>query len=318
MGPPSSFFLAIVAIVILFFAILSFISAVNYKNVSNNDTEGDSISKGTANSLSTTMIIFGIIMILVFIWFGYLIFTYDRKDNPLIDKRDTSLLVKAKESINKLQSVKESYNKLTERFNEFRKKASEKDKEKSSWDYCPDPLIKLSIKDKTGKIQEVKYDKNGEPTELIIKPESVGEGCNKTFRKLEFNMETQPCYTIDQDCEMGKGGSGLLGKKWGNMMGGGMMTQSMNVNAPIGFGSSNFIPGMKNVINPSFQVTDMNNMMKQGCEQKEGFLTKKSVPLPGVNFGSCEKPQVPMGNRNAPPMLPFASTTGFYQPTSGM
>ena len=295
MGPPSSFFLAIVAIVILAFAILSFISAVNYKNVSNNDTEGESISKGTANSLSTTMIIFGIIMLLVFIWFGYVIFTYDK--NKLVDPRDSSLLVKAKESINKFQYVKDSYNKLAEKFNEFRKKSSEKDKEKSKWDYCPEPLIKLNIKDGTGEIQEVKYDTSGKPTELIIKPKTEGDGCNKVYKKLEFNMETQPCYTISQDCGIG-GGSGLLGQKYGNMM-----SQNMNMGMQF-MGSSNFIPGVKNVINPGFQLTDTNNMMKQGCNQKEGFLSKKSVPLPGVSFGSCENPvQQPMRNPNMPPGL---------------
>jgi hypothetical protein len=309
MGPPSSFFLAIVAIVVLFFAILSFISAVNYKNVANNDTEGESIGKGTANSLSTAMIIFGIIMILVFIWFGYLVFTYDK--TKLIDQRDVSLLVKAKESIDKFGSVKTAYQKLQESFKNYRDKATEKDKEKSKWDYCPEPLIKLNIKGDTGKIKEIKYDITGDPKSLIIKPEKNSDG---TYKKLEFEMETQACYKIEQNCGTGGYGSGLLGQKWNGQT----MNQSMNQPMMSAY-SSSFIPGTRqNMINPSFQLSDPNIPQKCG---NDGFLTSKTVPLPGLNFGKCEKPNQPMMNPYAVPNIgrpnqnPAGDMSGFGIPS---
>ena len=57
MEPPSSLFLTIVAIVILVFAVLSFVTAVDYKNVAKNDLEAQSLSTDTANSFNIVIII---------------------------------------------------------------------------------------------------------------------------------------------------------------------------------------------------------------------------------------------------------------------
>lgn len=273
MGPPSSFFLAIVAIVILAFAIFSFISAVNYKNVSNNATEGESIDKGTANSLSTTMIVFGLIMIIVFIWIVYVIFTYDNKEKSGIDPRDASLLAKARESIYKLDTVKTSYKTLQDNFNKFKDKSAEKNKVYEKWDYCPSPRIKVNIKQETGEVLRPEYDETGNIVGLIIKPKK--DGCE--YKKIDLEMETQPCYVLkENDEEANK--PGFWGGKWGNFKG---MTQTLG---PLKQSINPMYPSMQNVVNSSFQLT--NPATKTGdkdCNTK-GFLSRKTVEMPALSF----------------------------------
>lgn len=309
MGPPSSFFLAVVAIVILAFAILSFISAVNYKNVSNNDTEGDSISKDTANSLSTTMIIFGIVMLIAFIWIVYVIFVYDNKDKSGIDPRDASLLAKANESIYKLKSVKESYNKLQSNYKEFRDKTDKRDKEKSAWNYCPSPRIKLNIKNETGEVIQQVYGKDGKVEALIIKPKLVDETnpkCKK-YKKLDFEVETQPCYELKSNDNFNK--PNYFGSKYGQGISSmtqtlGSMTQTMNpmnrgmMNQTYGQGISSMNQGMNQGISSTNPMIQNSNNFS-GCDAN-GFLTKKTVEVPGISFsGGCGS-NTNTGNVNQP------------------
>ena len=289
MGPPSSFFLAVVAIIILSFAVLGFISAVNYKNISNNNTEGDSISKDTANSLSTTMIIFGIIMLIIFIWVVYIIFTYD--NNKLVDKRDVSLLVEAKESINRLKSVKESYNKLQENYTKFKDKKAEEIKKYSQWDYCPSPRIKLNIKKDTGEVMQPVYGSDGKIEALIIKPAKINPASECSgYKNLDFEVETQPCYVLDENKEKNK--PGFFSGKYGPMMSQtlGPMTQSLGMNG-----------AMNQSITSPFQ---MGKTDSKECSGK--FLTRKTVGIPGINLsGKCK----PESSKDSSPFSGFANTT---------
>jgi hypothetical protein len=272
MGPPSSFFLAVVAIVILAFAILGFISAVNYKNVSNNTTEGESIDKGTAGSLSTVMIIFGLVMIIAFIWIVYVIFTYNNKEKSGIDPRNASLLAKATESIYKLDSVKTSYKNLQDNFNKFKDKSAAKNKEFEKWDYCPSPRIKINIKQDTGKVINPEYDTKGNIIGLIVKPEKESNGCD--YKKIDLEMETQKCYVLKQNDESSGPGGFFSGfkQRLGNM------TQSMNPMYPI----------MPNIVNSSYQLTNPNgNTNSKDCNSK-GFFSRQEVNMPIVSFkGKC-------------------------------
>jgi hypothetical protein len=271
MGPPSSFFLAVVAIIILSFAILGFISAVNYKNLSNNPVEAETISKDSANTLSTTMIIFGLVMVVIFIWLAYVIFNYDNGKKVGIDPRDASLLVKAKESINKLASVKDSYNKLKDNYDKFKDKKAEEFKKYSDWNYCPSPRIKLKIKEGTGKVIEPVYGKNGIEA-LIIKPEKKDPNdksdpidCNG-YKKLDFEVETQKCYEFREN-------NPLLNQIPGLLLGQnlGPLSQSM------------LIPGMMNQRN-LFAPQVNTNLNPKECGA--GSLKKKTVEIPGISFSS--------------------------------
>jgi hypothetical protein len=268
MGPPSSFFLAAVAIVILAFAILGFVSAVNYKNVSNNTTEGESIDKGTAGSLSTVMIILGLVMIIVFIWIVYVIFTYNNKDKSGIDPRNASLLAKAKESIYKLDSVKTSYKTLQDNFNKYKDKSVLKNKEFEKWNYCPSPRIKINIKKETGKVINPEYDGQGNIIGLIVKPEKDSNGCD--YKKIDLEMQTQDCYILKQEDESSGPGGFFSGfkQKLGNM------TQTMNP----------MYPSMPNVVNRSYQLTNPNTNSKD-CDAK-GFFSRKEINMPIVSFKS--------------------------------
>jgi hypothetical protein len=316
MGPPSSFFLAIVAIIILSFAILGFISAVNYKNVANNDTEGESIGKGTANSLSTVMIIFGIVMIVIFIWFVYVVFTYDSDKSP-IDKRDVSLLVKAKESISKLQSVKDSYVKLKSNFEKLKEKKTEDLKKYTQWDYCPSPRIKLNIKKDTGEVLQPVYGKDGKIESLIIKPAKTNPndttGCSG-YKKLDFEVETQPCYELNEnkDKDKDKNKPGFFTQKFGPLMSQtlGPMSQTMPIMG---------IPGIanQNVFSP-FQMGKKEETSSKECGS--GFLTRKTVEVPGISFSkkcAASKDETEKEPKSLYPPGLFAFPGNVQPPTMG-
>jgi hypothetical protein len=272
MGPPSSFFLAVVAIVILAFAIIGFISAVNYKNVSNNSSEGESIDKGTANSLSTVMIIFGIVMLIAFIYVVYVIFTYDNKEKSGIDPRDASLFAKATESIAKLDSVKTSYKNLQENFNKFKDKAAIKNKEFEKWDYCPSPRIKLNIKKDTGDVLKPDYDAEGNITGLILKPKkTIENGCDK-YEVIKLEMETQACYELKDSKNDADKNSFFFGK--------GGMSQTLGPMSQMMY---------PNMTSSSFQFTDPK--ASSGCKA-ENFLTKKQVEVPALSIKNCGSSEI--------------------------
>lgn len=255
MGPPSSLFLAILAIVILGFAILSFISAVNYKNVSNNKTEGESIDKDTASSLSTVMIIFGIIMVIVFIWLVYVIFVYDDKDKSGIDKRNVDLLVKANQSISKYNNLSESFKKLQIEKSKIKDNLTNKNKKYEKWDYCPSPKIKINIKEDTGEVLNVVYNKSGNIEGFIVKPKkkSGGKDCEE-YQTVKLEMETQPCYELNENDK--KKNQGILSQTLGPM------TQTMVFKNP-------------------FQNT--NKPSSSNCDA-ENFLSRKKVDVPVVSL----------------------------------
>jgi hypothetical protein len=273
MGPPSSFFLAVVAIVILAFAIIGFISAVNYKNVSNNSTEGESIDKGTANSLSTVMIIFGIVMLIAFIYVVYVIFTYDNKEKSGIDPRDASLLAKATASIAKLDSVKTSYKNLQENFNKYKDKSAAKNKEFEKWDYCPSPRIKLNIKKDTGDVLKPDYDAEGNITGLILKPKkNVVNGCNE-YEVIKLEMETQACYELKDNKNNADKNSFFFGK--------GGMTQNLGPMSQMMY---------PNMATSSFQFSNPKDS-SSGCKS-ENFLAKKSIEIPALSIKNCGSTEV--------------------------
>ena len=307
MNFPSKLFLILVTIVVIVTTIFCFASAVNFKNAAEGDKEPSEVSADTANSLSTMNIIFGIIFGIIAIWMAYKFLYYEQEVTMFEIKQGNAIarqisimqtpeFQKARDSVAKFESLKTKYYDLLEK---AKKSLAEKDsklldleKKYDAWNYCPDPLIKVTIKDDLGEIERPYYE-NGKLKGFIVKPKADNEECG-VFKPVNFEMETQKCYQIQNKQNVQQ--PMQLGYQAPDKLSPSFVPSNIARNLPAGYTVNK--PSGQNLIGPGMQPQGQ-RLLGPGIQQPllgscgpgetctQGLFTKKAITVGGVSFKPC-------------------------------